>query len=360
MKRVTRRSMALVLAGVAACKGDPTGELRNGVDHLVATPSAIFLTPGTSTNVLVEAVDEQGNREGTHFTLGTVSPEIDVAIDSSFGHIIDNNGNFVLPETVTRLQYVVSPAAAVGNASFEVKAAGKSIVIPVRLVPDSLAATFSNAAPALGDTVTLTTAAPFVFGPAASVTAGGLSALIVSQDAASIRFIPFPGGAPGPVTVNGVGLNYATSLSLNLPSRASFTAPAGLAGTGSLATAPAFTIPPTGTSKLFLDEGATAAVPECTGSALGSPCRVYKITLAAARSFDMTATWEGTSDIGVYILTSAGNLTTAPGACDDKGSGAAGQPESCTITLGAGTFYLAAFNFSAADPAWIRLDLEGK
>src|SRR5512147_637419 len=101
MKRVTRRSMALVLAGVAACKGDPTGELRNGVDHLVATPSAIFLTPGTSTNVLVEAVDEQGNRESTHFTLGTVSPEIDVAIDSSFGHIIDNNGNFVLPETVT-------------------------------------------------------------------------------------------------------------------------------------------------------------------------------------------------------------------------------------------------------------------
>jgi hypothetical protein len=360
MKRVTRRSLTLVLAGVMACKGDPTGELRNGVDHLVATPSALFLSPGASTNVLVEAVDEQGNREGTHFTLGTVSPEITVSIDSTFGHIIDNNGNFVLPEILTRLQFLVQPAAAVGSASFEVRAAGKSITIPVRLVPDSLAATFSSATPALGDTVTLTTAAPFVLGTTATVRAGGQAGIIVSQDAASIKFVPLPGGPAGPVTVTGVGLSYASALSLNLPSRASFTTPAGRAGTGALATAPAFTLPATGASTLFVDEGTTAAVPQCTGSALGSPCRVYKITLAAPRSFDVSATWGGTQDMGIYILTSAGNLTTAPGACDDKFGGAAGQPETCTITLGAGTFYLAAVNFDAADPTWIRLDLTGK
>jgi pre-peptidase len=360
MKRVTRRSMALVLAGVAACKGDPTGDLRNGVDHLVATPSAIFLSPGASTNVLIEAVDEQGNREGTRFSLGVVSPEINVVIDSGFNQVVDNNGNFVLPDEPTRLRYIVTPEAPVGDASFEVKAGGHSITIPVRLVPDSVAATFSNAAPALGDTVTLTTAAPFVFGPAATVTAGGSDAIMVSHSATTLKFVPFPGGAAGPVTVNGVGLTYASTLSLSLPSTASFTVPAGLTGTGSLATAPAFTIPAAGSTKLFIDEGITAAVPQCTNSALGSPCRVYKITLAAGRSFDMTATWGGEQDMGIYFLNSAGTLTFTPGACDDKGDGAAGQPESCTITLAAGTFYMVAVNFSGDDPTWLRLDLEGK
>lgn len=360
MKRVTRRGMALVLAGAVACKGDPTGDLRNGVDHLIATPSAIFLSRGGVTNVLVEAVDEQGNREGTPFTLANVSPEIAVVVDSSFNEVVDNDGNVGLPKAPTRLRYAVSPIAPVGNASFEVRAGGHSIVIPVRLVPDSVAAAFSSATPALGDTVTLTTAAPFTLGPTAAVTAGGFPAIIVSQTASTIRFIPFPGGAAGPLTVNGVGLDYATTLSLSLPSRASFTPPAGLAGTGALATAPAFTIPAAGATRLFLDVGATAAVPQCTGSALGSPCRVYKITLAAGRTFDMTAHWEGTSDLGIYFLNSAGTLTFSPGACDDKGSGAAGQPESCTITLGAGTFYMVVANFSAADPAWIQLDLTGK
>src|SRR5512143_2309920 len=190
MKRVTRRSMALVLAGVAACKGDPTGDLRNGVDHLVATPSAIFLRPGASTNVLIEAVDEQGNREGTHFSLGVVSPEINVVIDSGFNQVVDNNGNFVLPDEPTRLRYIVTPEAPVGDASFEVQAGGHSITIPVRLVPDSVAVTFSNAVPTLGDTVTLTTAAPFVFGPEATVTAGGLDAIMVSHSATALKFIP--------------------------------------------------------------------------------------------------------------------------------------------------------------------------
>lgn len=359
MERVHVGGLALVLAGVLGCKGDPTGDLRNGVDHLTATPSAIFLGPTGSNNIVVQAVDEQGNPEAVRFTLGDVSPELDVVVDSAFNQVVDNDGNIGLPVKATRIRYIVAPNTGVGDASFEVRAEGHSIRIPVRLVPDSLAATFSNAAPALGDTVTLTTAAPFAFADTATVTVGGGDVILVSQTPTAIRFIPAPGGGAGPVTVSGVGLSYASTLSLSLPTRASFTAPAALAGTGSLATAPALTIPASGASRILFDAGATAAVDECLNSALEAACRVYRITLAAGRTFDMSATWGGEQDFGLYFLNSAGTLTTAPGACDDFPDGASGQPEECSITLGAGTWYLIAVNFSDTDPAWLRVEFTG-
>src|SRR5262245_7059522 len=127
MSRLIGGSIALVLAGVVACKGDPTGDLRNGVDHLIATPSAIFLSRGVTTNVLIEAVDEQGNREGARFSLDQVSPLIDVEVDSSFGRVLNNAGELVFPDKPTRLRYAVSPAAAEGDASFTVRAGGHEI-----------------------------------------------------------------------------------------------------------------------------------------------------------------------------------------------------------------------------------------
>jgi len=348
----------ILVAGLAACKGDPTGDLRNGVDHLIATPSAIFLSRGAVTNVTVEAVDEQGNRQGTRFTLGAVSPEINVVEDSTFNLVFDPQGNLVLPDNPTRFRYDVTPVASAGAASFVVQAGGKEITIPVRLVPDSVAATYSSATPAVGDTVTLTTAAPFQFRPNATVDAGGARAILVSQSPTAIRFVPLPGGAAGPATVNGVALGYATTLALSLPTTAQFTVPAGLAGTGSLATAPAITIPAAGSATLFVDEGATSDIAACVNSVLGSPCRAYRLDLATARTFQLRATWEGTDDIGIYFFNAAGTLLG--GGCDDKGSGAAGQPEACTKTLGPGTFFLTSVNFSAADPQWIRLDLTGQ
>ncbi|MFN8650785.1 MAG: hypothetical protein U0133_02635 [Gemmatimonadales bacterium] len=360
MERVHVGGLALVLAGVLGCKGDPTGDLRNGVDHLTATPSAIFLGPTGSNNVVIQAVDEQGNPETVRFTLGEVSPELDVVVDSAFNQVVDNNGTIGLPTKATRIRYIVTPTAGVGDAAFEVKADGHSIRIPVRLVPDSLTATFSSAAPALGDTVTLTTAAPFAFADTATVTVGGSDVILVSQTPTAIRFIPAPGSGAGPVTVNGVGLSYATTLSLSLPTQASFTAPAALAGTGALATAPALTIPATGASRVQFDAGATAAVPECINELDGHPCRVYKVTLAAGRTFDMSATWGGEQDLGLYFLTSGGALTTAPGFCDAAGDGSQGQPEACRITLGAGTFYLVVANFSDSDPAWLRVEFTGR
>lgn len=357
MERVHVGGLALVLAVAVGCKGDPTGDLRNGVDHLTASPSAIFLAPGSTNNIVIQAVDEQGNPEAVRFSLGDVSPEIAVTVDSQYNQVVDNNGNFGLPAKATRIRYVVTPTAGVGDAAFEVTAEGHSIRIPVRLVPDSLTATLSSAAPALGDTVTVTTAAPFTFADDATVTVGGADVILVSQTPTAIRFIPAPDAGDG-VTVSGVGLSYASTLSLDLPVKGGFTGPAGLAGTGALATAPALTIPANGATRVLFDAGKTSGVTQCD-DALGFPCRVYKITLAAGRTFDMSATWAGDQDFGLYFLTSGGALTTAPGFCDAAGEGSQGQPEECSITLGAGTFYMIAANFSDTDPAWLRVEFTG-
>jgi hypothetical protein len=355
--------MILVAAGVGACNGDPTGDLRNGVDHLIAAPTALFLSPGASTNVVVEAVDEQGNRLGTNFTIGSVSPGINVVEDLNFNPIFDEDGNLIPRKNPTRVRYTVTPDAASGSTGFVIRAGGKELTIPVRLVPDHVDATYSNAAPAPGDTVTLTVQAPFLFRANATVTTGGNRALIVSQSASEIRFIPIPGGTAGAATVAGVALDYATTLALLIPTVADFTTPAGFSGTNALATAPAITIPAAGARSLFIDVGTMQAVTECDDDN-GSLCRAYRLNLATARTFKIEATWQGTSDLGLYFYNSAGAALS--GACDGKPNAAAGQPETCTKTLGPGTFYLTVVDFGAfydpaeAAPTWIRLDITGQ
>src|SRR5262249_44618660 len=149
------------------------------------------------------------------------------------------------------------------------------------------------------------------------------------------------------------------TLALSLPSTTDFNVPSGLTGTDALATAPSLTIPAAGSSTLFIDSGEMQAVSECDDDN-GAPCRAYKLTLATARTFFIKATWQGTTDLGLYWYNSAGTLLG--GACDGKGNGGGGQPESCTKTLGPGTFYLTVVDFGAFyDPAeapatWIRLD----
>ena len=68
-------------------------------------------------------------------------------------------GVLVKPEQATREQFLVTATAGSGDLSFVVNGGGKSVTIPVRLLPDSAASvTLSNAAPALGDTVVATAA----------------------------------------------------------------------------------------------------------------------------------------------------------------------------------------------------------
>ncbi len=446
MNRVTRGTVFLAAAvAMVSCKGDPTGDLRGGIDHLIAKPGAIFLHPDSSKNVLIEALDKQGNRLAATFTLGSVSAGITVVPDDSFNLVYDTKGQLVPPTNWTRIQYIVSGASNDANSGFVVSAGGKSITIPVRIVPDSATTiSVSATAPALGDTVTATAGANFKFTPAsvvslsgatvvtlgisadssqikfipgpsgngpvsvsgmvvsyapalsgytgntgattvttpavldfpatfstatpssfpaqdtvtvtagagfkflptATVSFGGTAAIITSRapDSSAISFVPIAGSTSGAATVNGVVLSFLTGVPLNIPTQSAITIAA--SGATTLAGAPTITIPATGVTATYYDGGQFATAAQCGN--IGNHCRFYKIVLAGPRTFNVSLTWGNTADIGGYFIDAAGNDQFGDFACDAKGSGAAGQPEACTETLGAGTWYLALADFTGA------------
>ncbi len=541
MNRVTRGTVVLAAALAAlSCKGDPTDSLRNGIDHLVADRTELFVRPDTTKSVQIEAVDEQGNAISTDFKLTTSAGAFTVVEDSSFNIVYDAKGNATRPSPWIRARYLVKGVSQFGSGSFTVSAGGKSLVIPVRIqadtatsvtlstttpnVGDTVTATVgtgfrfsaltrvtiagagvatlgfsadttqvyfvvgpgANAAPsfsnlvlayalpvggytastggvvlttagsppltasatnaAVGDTITLTAPAPYRFTPASKATVGtaGLanlgpsadsltfqfvigpgavdtiqvsnlevsgapsagtftlktattlttpvitnfpatyslaspngypnpdtvtvtvgagfkflpnatvkfgttSAFIVSHstDSTQIRFIPVPGQGTTAATVDGVVLGFLTSVRLALPTAGTINTPAA-SGAQVLATAPTIAIPATGVTSVIRDIGIFAAAPECGN--IGFHCLFYKIVLAAPATFNVSITWGNTADLGGYFIDAAGNDQFGDFACDNFGSGAGGQPEHCSQTLPAGTWYLALADFTSAAP----------
>jgi hypothetical protein len=96
---------------------------------------------------------------------------------------------------------------------------------------------------------------------------------------------------------------------------------------------------------------------------------VYKVVLPTDGSFTVTATWEGTSDVGIYFFTADGSTPVGDTNCDALGNAASAggpQPETCTETLTAGTYLVAVAPFGPfydppeANPQWINLTIRGE
>jgi hypothetical protein len=348
MKRVMRGTVLLAVAvGFLGCKGDPTNSLRNGVVKLVATPSVVFVNQGANKSVVVEAVDAQGNRLASDFALTTVGAGITVVEDTTFNPIFTGGGTSGKAPQPTRVQYIITPPNNLVS-SFTVSAAGHQIVIPVTVVPTVLAATFSNAAPNLGDTVTITAPSNMKFDPTSGITAttGGAGIITArAADSSSISFVPLPGTTGLKVTK--VIPTYVAGLSLTLPTTPDITVPAGFNGTDAIATAPSLAVPAPGLSTTFFDAGTYGFGGGCT-ALLGDPCRIYKLTLAATTTLNFTLTWPTNADLGLYFFDATGNVIVGNGNCDAGGASAAGHPETCTQVLPAGTYYAGVVFFSYA------------
>jgi hypothetical protein len=213
MKRLTTRTVfPLALLLVGGCATDPTDDLRNGVDHLLAEPSQLFVDPGQIKRVEVGAVDAQGNSIEETFVVTQVGPGISVTRDSSFRTVFVNDSQQAVPERAPRFRFIVTAAPfdpSTNNfpaSSFVVTAAGKSITIPVQVAPiGTLDVTFSTTAPAIGESVTMTAPPGITFTDTATVTFVGapLQPVILAQDATSITFL-LPPNAGGPLKVSGV------------------------------------------------------------------------------------------------------------------------------------------------------------
>jgi hypothetical protein len=212
MKRLLPGMVPLlaILIGVS-CSSEPTGDLRNGVDELVATPDQLFIELGASKTVEVGGIDAQGNPQSLDYQVTAVGNGITVKRDSTFRPNFVNDSTLEVPSEGPSFRFIVT-ATDYTATSFTVAGGGKSIDIGVQVVPqNAIAATFSDSTPALGDTITITAPAGTTFSPTANIFFGDTLAIatIVDRDpnGQSIRFI-------APPSVNGpVGISAVTSAS---------------------------------------------------------------------------------------------------------------------------------------------------
>ena len=191
------------LLAVVGCSSEPTDELRNGIDHLVATPTQLFLEVGQTKTVQVGAVDAQGNPLDFNYEVTATEPGITVRGDSSFLPIFVDDSTLQAPATGPRFRFIVE-GTAYNASSFTVSAGGQDIRILVQVIPQAgLAATFDDDTVDLGQVVALTAPAGVSFTDTANLSIGGEALTILSQDATTINFIP-PPSVSSPVTIHGV------------------------------------------------------------------------------------------------------------------------------------------------------------
>jgi hypothetical protein len=221
MNRLTSGMVPLLaLLLLAGCSTEPTGDLRQGPTRINAAPSQLFVQLNESKTVDVSAVDDQGNQISTGYEVTNVGANITVRRDSTFLPIFIDDSTLAVPPEAPIFRFVVT-GTGYGPSSFTVSAGGHDVVIPVQVTPvASIAATFSNTTPALGDTITLTAPAGTSFTQTAELTAPGLpdslNPIIVERDpnGASVRFIA-PPNINGPITITEVVSSSAPTLILN-------------------------------------------------------------------------------------------------------------------------------------------------
>jgi hypothetical protein len=195
--------LLLSAAGVWACNADPTDSFRETGTKIIANPTIIYLDKGQSTFLTLQLVDEQGNQLVTAFDATPDNANVAVVRDTAFLHT-NSGSNLKTSErfAVTGVDYV--------QTAIHVQAGSDTLTVPVSVVPKTtIAATFSNLTPALGETVTITAPPGISFSPTSTVSFGPAPVLppadvVVSADGSSISFVPPPNLTEAPATITDV------------------------------------------------------------------------------------------------------------------------------------------------------------
>ncbi len=229
---------------------------------------------------------------------------------------------------------------------------------------DTLDVNISNQNPAIGEAITATITAPanfsFTAGTSLTDAAGskisfaGANAILTARTATTMTFIPLP-GAVGVGTVTAVNAAAAPQFKLTLPTRLGITVPelVPLRFTDIPSAAPTITMPTAGNSVTINDAGTFHGPSDCC---FGGTTRLYKFTLSATTTLSATLDWfPGAEDLGLYWT--AADALTPVGNFDGDSQGAGGKPEASTVTLAAGTYFIAIANFSATDPAFFKIQI---
>lgn len=217
--------------------------------------------------------------------------------------------------------------------------------------------TLSTSTPAIGTVTapfTVTLGGGLRFTSTSTVLIGTTPTIILSRsaDSSSAVVVPFGGVAGGLVSYTNIVLSFLNTVPLALNGDKSVTyALAADPATLLQATAPTIVIPASGGTLVVTGAPPFGANSQCAGSSTDG-CAVYKFTLAAPTTIQLTAVWGNLADLGLYRLNAAGTTATSagtPGNCDNGGQGSSGQPETCTFpSLAAGTYFLAMDFFGPA------------
>ena len=195
MTRMIRGSVLLAACvGLWSCSSDPTADEAGVPYKIVSLPSVVFVKQDSSQLIAFQLVDELDGTIPENWTFSNTSPNFAVAMDSSYRPIYNPDGTLTLPEEQTVVRVTIT-GTALGVSSFTASAGGKTLVIPVNVVPGTLYATFSPSNPAPGDTVTMTMPGTLRLADTSAVTfPGNLAPIIVDRavDGTSLRFISAP------------------------------------------------------------------------------------------------------------------------------------------------------------------------
>ena len=361
-------AVATSLTYLAGCSGDPTGDLRGGVEQVNPTPSQVFLQQGKTGAVVVSATDAQGNQIETAFELTNVGPGITVERDPTFRPVYQNDTLLAPPATDALFRYRVTANSLV-SSSFRVTADGKDVVVPVNVTPDPVLipqAAVATSGPNPQDTITLTLPAPYAFQGTASVAFGdtisGRGVVVGrSPDGLTLKLLALP-GSTGAGLVRGVAINYLptvplrTSTDTTAPLAVSTTVTA-IPGTTDPATAPVLTLA-AGEQTGFIDTGTMAAA--ACGQNSGAPCALYRFSLADSTDMHVRLQGSNAADLGLYFINAADGSDADP-ACD--GLGRDDVPEECDLTFAGGDYLLAVVSFGPfypendPNPAWVAVQI---
>jgi hypothetical protein len=337
--------LLLLAAGAGACGGDPTGSFAETGKEISTDPSVVFVNQGANVFVTAQLLDEQGNQLPVNFQPTDVDSKISVVEDTAF--LETTNGT----KLNTRQRFIVS-GLTVGTSGFTVTGGGNlTQPVPVRVLPTSIAATFSTATPAINEAATITLPAGYTFSPDATVESGLGSGLVqsVSPDGTSLSVVLIP-GSTGPLTLGGVGFSDLPGVPLTLPSTEAIAASSTqLPGSDSPNTGPIIPVPALGGTVNFFDTGALAN-PDITGDG-GVGAQYYRFTVTEAGDYHFVTNWPNAADLDAIVCFDAG--------CNDgalAGSGST-QPEDGTLTLEPGTYFYSVVLFEGDAPPYFQLTL---
>jgi hypothetical protein len=130
MQRLTRCSVLFaMLAGIWACSGDPTNNSGTPT-FIVADPTILFVTQGTTTGVIVSVVDEDGLSLASDFTVSGIGAGLTVFRDPDYLPT-----QTIPPTDIGHQARFVVAADIVGSTSFVVNASGLTKTVTVNVTP---------------------------------------------------------------------------------------------------------------------------------------------------------------------------------------------------------------------------------